>query len=296
VAAIVVAWNSGERLLAALASAAAGSPPPDWLFVVDNGAGDGSLAAVARDFPAVAILGDGDNRGYSGGNNLAIGPALARGADFVWLLNDDVLVAPDTLATLLAAARVEPRAGLLGPLVCRLEEPERVLSAGGYLRGGWFADHLAAGAPRAAVAPDVAAVDFLSGCALLASRPFVERVGGLDEDYFMYHEDVDWAYRARAAGFLALAVRGALAWHPDTGRRDAESPRVTYYVARNSLLFLRRRRAGRLALARALAGHLRTLLSWTVRPKWRSRRPQRDALALALLDFARGRMGRAAGY
>jgi GT2 family glycosyltransferase len=291
VAAAFVAWDRGHELLGAVESVVESSRPPDSLIVVDNGSKDGSLEELAARWPEAIILRSGRNLGYTGGNNLAIGHALAMNAAYVWLLNDDARVAPGTLAGLLAAAAEHPAAGLLGPLVCRREAPETVLSAGGYLRGGWFATHIGFGEPAAGFAAEVVPVDFLSGCALLASRPFIKRAGLLDESYFMYHEDVDWAYRARAAGFQVLAVRGALAWHPDTGLRDDQSARVTYYIARNSLLFLRKHRLSRWLRLRAALAHLRTLVSWTLRPRWRYRRLQRYALARALWDAARGSTG-----
>jgi GT2 family glycosyltransferase len=291
VIAVLVAWNSGETLSQAIASALASPRPPDQVIVVDNASTDNAVAGAARAFPGLVTLRCERNLGFAGGANQGIRHALTLGADFVWLLNDDVLVAPETLPALLAVAAAEPMAGLLGPLVCQREAPELALSAGGALRDGWFPLSLELGRPRAEIAPTVAPVEYLSGCALLASRPFIEKAGLLDEDYFMYQEDVDWADRARAAGFGVLAVRGALAWHPDTHRRDDESPRVTYYVARNGLLFLRRRRGRGPAYWRAAARHLRTLVSWSVQPRWRYRRAQRNALARALADAARGHSG-----
>jgi GT2 family glycosyltransferase len=292
VAAILVAWNSGQGLWEAVGSTLAGTRRPEWIIVVDNGSSDGSVEQVEARFPEVQVLRSGRNLGYTGGNNLGIKLALERGAQYLWLLNDDVLVAADALELLLAEAEARPEAGLLGPLVLTREKPDVILTAGGVLAAGWFSHTIATGEGNSGQLAAVAEVDYLSGCALLASRRFVQQVGLLDERFFMYYEDVDWGMRAKTAGFEVVAVRSAKVWHPDTRRRDDQAASVTYYIARNQLFFLQKHRAGYAVMARALARYGRTLLSWSVRPRWRGKRAQRDALVLALRDFGRGRFGR----
>jgi GT2 family glycosyltransferase len=102
---------------------------------------------------------------------------------------------------------------------------------------------------------------------------------------------VDWCRRAHAAGYAVLYVPGAHVWHPDTRVRDASSPRVTYYIARNTLRFAAKHRLGRAVTARLVTRYLRTIASWSVRPMWRHKRAQRNALVRALGDFAAGRAG-----
>lgn len=293
VTAVIIAWNSGDELLQAISSALAGTRRPGQIIVVDNGSSDGSIEQVEAGFAEVQVVRSGRNLGYTGGNNLGIKLALEQGADYCWLLNDDVLVAADALELLLAEAAERPQAGLLGPLVMTRENPDVILTAGGILRDGWFSQTMGTGEHNQGQFPAVAEVDYLSGCALLVSRRFVQKVGLLDDRFFMYHEDVDWGVRARAAGFQVVVVRQARVWHPDTRRRDECSADVTYYMSRNELFFLKKHHAGYLVWARALAGYGRTLLSWSVRPRWRDKRAQRDALARALRDFGRGRFGRA---
>ena len=117
----------------------------------------------------------------------------------------------------------------------------------------------------------------------------------LDLRFFAYHEDVDWSYRARRAGFSLLCVPGARVWHPDTRVTQLDSPMVTYYMSRNSLLFLWTHRLGIGLLLGRIGSYLLRLASWSVRPKWKHKRRQRDALLRGLADFVRGRHGRAEG-
>jgi GT2 family glycosyltransferase len=289
VLAVVLNWNSGGDALACLAALEASTFAPCRVLVVDNGSTDDSLAQLRARLPPVALLELGANYGYAGGNNRGIRHGLGD-CDYVWLLNPDVVVAPDCLARLVAAAEADLRAAVLGPLVRMREEPERILSAGGCLGSG-PPGHRGLGEVDRGQFAAPAAVDYVTGCALLARRSAVESIGLLDERFFLYYEEVEWCHRARAAGFTCLVVPDAIAWHPNTLARDADSPLVTYYIARNQLLFTRMHRLGALPLARHLLRHARTLASWTLRPKWRHKAAQRRALQCALVDFARGRTG-----
>jgi len=86
-------------------------------------------------------------------------------------------------------------------------------------------------------------------------------------------------------------VPAARIWHKGVRRDYSPSPRVTYLSARNHLRLLHKHRAGARALLGAMAGDLRTLASWSIRPRWRDQRAHRDALARAMVDFCRGSFG-----
>jgi len=301
--AIVLNWNNAADTMACVASLLHLSPssrtggslvyPECKLLVVDNGSQDDSVMQIRQQFPAVTILELGENRGYAGGNNAGIEYALKDECDYIWLLNDDVTVAPDALSALISAALAEPRAGFLGPMVYMRQDPRRILTAGGLLRDGWQVEHRGIGELDQGQFDTVDQVDSLSGCALLVSREAISAVGALDEDFFAYYDDVEWCFRGKRAGFQALFVPQAKTWHPDTRHRDADSPLVTYYISRNHLLFAAKHCGGSGALVRYLAIYLLRAVNWSLRPKWRHKRRQRDALFRAMADFCRGRFGQA---
>jgi GT2 family glycosyltransferase len=159
------------------------------------------------------------------------------------------------------------------------------------LYDNWQSEHLGLGELDKGQFDTTVEVDYLSGCALLISREVIEAVGMLDEDFFAYNEDVEWCYRGKRIGFKSIFVPEAKVWHPDTRGRDEDSPVVTYYITRNSLQFIRKHGLGYAPMARTLSGYARTLLSWSLRPRWRHKHEQRNALAHAMLDFARKRFG-----
>lgn len=288
-AAVILHWRNPAATRACLASVRALVGPPPRIVVVDNSCTWDTVGDAGGD---VTVLRPGRNLGYAGGNNLGMGWAFAHGAEWALLLNDDVTLAPNALQELLEAATAHPQAGILGPLVLIQEEPERILSAGGFFGQGLAAMQRGLGAVECGQYADVEEVDWVTGCALLVNRRMVEAVGWLDESFFLYVEEVEWCYRARRAGWLVFFVPGAHVWHPDTRSRDADSPFVVYYMGRNSLRFARKHRL-HAALARQTLTYARTVASWSLRAKWQHKRAQRDALLHALADAARGRGGEA---
>src|SRR5262249_15301314 len=154
---------------------------------------DGSVAALRAEFPSVLVLDLPENRRFAGGNNAGLGRALERGADAVALLNNDTKADPELFERLLLAIEQDPKAGAAAPLIYYGAPSGRIWYAGAKLnvalgvtahRGLREIDH---GQFRS-----VEETGYLTGCCLLARREVWERVGPLDERYFIYAEDVDW--------------------------------------------------------------------------------------------------------
>lgn len=292
VAVVILNWNNTPDTLACLRSVIALDYPVTHIIVVDNGSTDDSVSQIREAFPGIEILETGENLGYTGGNNVGIRYALSQEADYIWLLNDDSLVAKDALSSLIWAANVHPDAGFLGPMVRIKEKPDHILFAGGFLDPDMHLQHRGLGEIDQGQYRDVIEVDYLSGCALLVRRSAVEKVGLLDERFFTYGEDVEWCYRGKQAGIKVLFVPQAVVWHPDTQQRDISSPRVMYYSTRNHLLFLRKHRAGIRSMSRTWLRNSAWLLNWSLNPRQHHSRAKRDALWSAMRDFVFGRFGR----
>jgi GT2 family glycosyltransferase len=138
------------------------------------------------------------------------------------------------------------------------------------------------------------AVDFVSGCALMAPLAVIDRVGGFDPRFFAYYEEAEWCVRATRAGYTIRHVPLAKAWHKAAPSTQPASLLTHYYMTRNRLLFIALTHAGLGAWCRTLVfEYVRTMVSWTVRPKWRARRQHRDVMLRAIGDYFRGRLGRA---
>jgi GT2 family glycosyltransferase len=210
----------------------------EWTrLVVDNGSSDGSLDALPARFPEVRFLATGENLRWAGGNNRGLALAAKEGADAMWLLNNDTLVEPEALAHLVDAVRARPDGGLFGPTILSWDGTH-VWSAGGswcpWLGWAWHRG-LGRAWHGAAESAAPASVGYLTGAALLVTRRCLERVGPLDEGYYLYGEDADWCVRARAAGFACLHVPRALVRHRVSGSSGAASPFKAYHRTRANL-------------------------------------------------------------
>ena len=232
---ITLNWNRCEDTLACLDSLQALTYPNCRILVVDNGSTDNSVAAVQTSFPEVKLIETGRNLGFAGGFNMGIRYALSQGAEYTFLLNNDTLVDPALLDDLLKYAR--PEVGLMGPAIFYVDAPERIWSTGGGLHPILMEMTGNHGRKQALPRTPIER-KFLSGCALLIRREVFERVGLLDERFFMYYEDLDFSVRAGAAGFRLLLVPQARLWHKvSISSGGSDSPAERYWMARSSVLF-----------------------------------------------------------
>jgi GT2 family glycosyltransferase len=122
-------------------------------------------------------------------------------------------------------------------------------------------------------------------------REAIEQVGMLDERFFIYCEEEEWCIRTRKGGWHLVQVPQAKLWHKGVTRDYRPKPSFTYYATRNHFLILAKHRAPLIVWVAAWAQTLRTLTSWTIKPKWRSKREHRDAMCRGVADFIRHRWG-----
>jgi len=289
---IVLTWNGIHDTLECLTSLSKVDYRNKEIVVVDNGSTDGTVQAIRSRFPTIALIENDRNLGYAAGNNVGLRHALRTGADQVLLLNNDTVAAPDFLGLLVQALDGRHSVGIAGPMVYYHTHPEVIASAGGEIdwRNGATRMRAIDQTDRGQF-KEAEFVDFVTGCALLAKAETVKKIGHLDQAFFMYFEETEWCVRARRAGYHTLFVPQAKVWHKVSPAKQSTSPRISYYMTRNRLLFLRRSKAQKIAHLRAVSSDLRTVLAWSIRPKYREKTAQRNAMIRALLDYALGKFG-----
>ena len=216
-AVIVLSWNGAQLTRETLDSLRLCRVPQGWrahVLVVDNASSDGSQAIVAQEYPWCELLALATNQRFAGGNNAGIVRALESGADAVMLLNNDVQADPGLYEHLLGALAEHPQAGGAAPLIYHAAPTDLIWYAGGVCEPAWaFAAHVGLRTRDHGQYRSIASTGYLTGCCLLATREAWQKVGLLDESYFIYAEDADWSLRARAAGFKLLFVPTARLWH-----------------------------------------------------------------------------------
>ncbi len=240
-AVVILTWNNREYTLACLRSFAQ-QHRAHTTYVVDNASADDTVQAVSTEFPAVRVIVNPTNLGFAGGNNVGLAAAFADGADAVLILNNDTTLEPDALDHLAEAARNDPTAGILNPVILFAAPPHRVWFAGATVnRRTGQSYHTGYNQPYEAIASAVAPIARATGCAMLITRACFERIGVFEEALFMYWEDVEYSLRARAAGFSVLLVPAAVVYHHiATSTGGAKSRDAIYYTVRNSLVTMDR--------------------------------------------------------
>jgi GT2 family glycosyltransferase len=249
---VVVSWNVRDLLAACLRSIQAGPVdlvPPGGssigdrlhveVIVVDSGSQDGTAAMLDEQFPWAQIIDTGENVGFTKGNNIGIAAAQGR---YVFLLNPDTEIVTDALPRMVVYLDRHPRVGVVGP---QLLESDRTTVQSSRRRFPTLVTALFEStwlqpfAPRGVLKryyvldePDdrTFRVDWVTGAALMTRRAVLDQVGGLDENYFMYSEELDWCRRAKEADWHVVYLPSAqVVHHGGKSSEQAAAQRHIYF-------------------------------------------------------------------
>lgn len=201
--------------------------------------------------PLVSLLKSPCNLGFAGGNNLALNAfGASSNADYYWLLNNDTEVNPDTLSHMILRMEEDPTIGICGSTLVYAHDRKTIQAWGGAAFSRWTGAVRELGQGNTLGTPISreqveAEMDYVSGASMLVSRKFLEEVGPLSEDYFLYYEEIDWAERARRAGYRLGYAPGSVVYHKEgaalgSGKSTGRSLLAEYYGIRNRLVFTRK--------------------------------------------------------
>lgn len=250
---IIVNWNAREYLRKCLTDVfAADSQQGYEVLLVDNASTDGSVECVQREYPLIEMIANKENVGFSRANNQGIRQSQG---EYILLLNPDTKIQPHAIHLLFDFLSIHPEAGIVGPRLLNLDGSvqtscypfptparelwrllhlDRIYPFGSYDQSEWNLTQ-----PRE--------VDSLQGACLLIRREVFDQIGLLDEDYFMYTEEIDFCYRAKKAGWKVVWLPTAEVIHygGQSTRQAAASMFLELY--RSKLQFFRKHH-GRLAV------------------------------------------------
>jgi GT2 family glycosyltransferase len=240
ICASILNWNAWEQTVACVRSLQALCEPTLHIAVVDN-ASQEPLTPALQD---VHLMCAAENRGYSGGHRLALHWAQQCGAELLWLLNNDLLVRPETLAQLLRAYR-QHGAALYGSLPLDFDGAQVNAGVKFYLLDGrgkpdmrrsWEGEAI----PRTG---DHSLAN-LSGSSLLIPLSVIAQHGFMDDRFFLYWEETDYCFRLARRGVRSILVADSQVWHRSGGAVQAQNTTlrhvIRYYINRNRLVVLRR--------------------------------------------------------
>ena len=239
---VVPTWNRAAAAVAAVGALARLTYAPRFTIVVDNGSRAAECAALAAALAGradVSLLALPENRGFAGAVNVGLAEAFGRGAAAVLVLNDDAEVAPEVVTDLMVAAAADPTTGIVAPRIVdatsgrEVSRGERVWLPLVCVPRTWL--RVRGGGPSPY------AVSSVIGVAFLITRACYERIGGLEESFFAYYEEVDYCLRARAAGFQVVIAPASQVRHDGfRGFAGGFTPLAAYLKARNLPLLVRR--------------------------------------------------------
>jgi GT2 family glycosyltransferase len=254
VSVIVLSWNSSRYIGKCLDSLAKVVVPKNIKFVtivVDNASSDDSINYLKKNYLNLCLIENSTNLGYAAGNNVGIKLALSQGSDFVWIVNPDVEVHPQSLSQLLAAAKRYPTAGIFGSKIYfapgfefhkdRYQKKELgkvIWYAGGEMDwGNLEGRHRGVDEVDTGQFEKEFETDFVTGASMFVRRQVYTDVGLLNGNFFLYYEENDFCQRAKTAGWKLLYVPKSIAWHANAQATGIGSPLQDYYITRNRLYF-----------------------------------------------------------
>ena len=281
---VIVNWNTRDVLESCLQSLVRHTRKPSFeVFVVDNASADGSSRMVAESFPGVRLIANDENVGYARANNQAI--RLAKG-DYIALLNPDTLLIEDVFSSLIETSETDRSIGVIGPRIvredrvtiqhacarrlptlffsfCRLSGlhrafPNTRLFGGEYMT---YWDHR-----------DSRSVESLLGACMMARRTALDEVGLLDENQFLYGDDIDWCKRFLMHGWRVYYSADTKVIHYG-GRSSEQAVLRTGLASAETLRYYFRKHHGK---TRAWSFCVLVMVISSLKYFWRSSSPQKS--------------------
>jgi len=263
--AVILNYNAGKDTVECLKSLLNVSYENLNLVVLDNNSPDNSMDYIkewfenreipfdfcdlsvegfesfsGKDNSKITLIQTGTNKGYGHGNNIGIKYALKNGADYVLILNNDTVVSPDFIKPLLDTCRNDGNVGVAGGKIYFSDKPDTI-----WFNGGAFHEWTGKVEHFNFKEKDVGQIPpkeitFITGCMWLVPRQVFEKVGFINEEYFMYVEDLEFCYRVRKAGYKLAVNPESRIWHKIGGSSDGHlSPFSVFWTGKNTVLFIR---------------------------------------------------------
>lgn len=242
VLAVIVNWNGRDDLLLECLDSINNVDYPEdryKVLVIDNASSDGSQKAISERYPEFLLFKNKENIGYVKAVNQGVEYGLNSGADYIWVLNNDVVVQEDVLRKLVEVGEADERTGIIAPVIYYYDDPEEIDNIG-YKMNFWTGSmkKLRSGMTIFKDPEDkVAEIDSILGCSSLIKASVLNKIGLFKTVYELYFEETDLNFRAVQNGFRVVVVKGAKVWHREATTMNKFIFRRAYLLLRNLFLF-----------------------------------------------------------
>jgi GT2 family glycosyltransferase len=237
---IILNWNRAQDTIECIDSIKKLLYENYEIIVIDNHSNDSSPGLISERYADVTLINNSRNLGFAGGNNLGIKCAAEKGYDYLWFINNDLIVDEESLGALIGMASKVKRLGMISPVIYYHDWPTEIQFCGSYV--DWDQGKIVY-PPRKTLDIDGRFSEgkdvCLWGTALLVKKELIETIGGLKDSFFAYWEDTEYSLRAIKAGFKNRVCESAKVYHkgvPPEVSPVRENDYYFYYMTRNKYL------------------------------------------------------------
>jgi GT2 family glycosyltransferase len=240
---VTVNYNHSAATCDMLQSLYASGYPNLEVLVVDNASPSDTPEIIKEKFPQIILIQSNQNLGFAGGNNLAL--RQAKG-DFIYLLNNDTIIPENHILVLVKALISQPETGVVCPKIKLYDDPNLILFAGfTHLSSITVRNKIIGFAENDRGQYDVRKQSaYAHGAAMMLKREVMETAGWMNEQYFLYYEEIDWSTRIRKAGYSIDYIPDTYILHKESLSTGKNSALKSYYMNRNRGLFILLNRTG----------------------------------------------------
>lgn len=211
------------------------------IIIIDNSSNDNSYDKLKKRFVKYNIIKSNENLGYANGNNIGIKYALENKADYICVLNNDVIVEDDFLDKIIKVMEDDKDIGLAGPCICKYHDKNIIQAMGANinlyngLTQGKYKNYKYNDIPQKDIQ-----VDYLGGACFVCRREVFEKIGFIPENYFLFFEETEFCYKASKRGYKLICVYESKIYHKGSSTISKYSGLSYYFLNRNRVIFIRR--------------------------------------------------------
>lgn len=239
IAAVICNYNKRAYVMDCIQSVLESEFQDFDIFVVDNASADDSVECIREKYGGrVRLLVNQENLGGSGGFNTGIRYALEQGYDYVWCLDNDVLVDEKAVGELYRFMEERPDVGMTGSKVYHMEAPDYVQQYGiDICWDGYCCEAKYHNCPEDGSMPEVVYSDAVAACSVLVRASLIKEIGPLPEENFLYWDDTEWGYRCNLAGYKVASLGASKVLHSMGAKKESVNTFPMYYAWRNWIRF-----------------------------------------------------------
>jgi GT2 family glycosyltransferase len=238
---IILNFNSYKDTMECIRSLEAISYSNYEIVIVDNNSKDDSVKEISENCPKYKLLLSKENLGYANGNNIGIKYALEQDADYVCILNNDVIVEQNFLDPIIEIFNIDNTIGMVGPCICEYSDRNTVQAMGANInlfRGLAMGQH--EGKDYNKIDKNFIDVDYLGGACFIVKSEVFRTIGLIPENYFLFYEETEFCLSARKSGYKLLCISISKVYHKRSSTISKYSGLSYYFLNRNRIIFMRR--------------------------------------------------------